>query len=435
MKTTFTLIVCIASLFNCSASTAKSFETQQWQTKNGLHVTFYPTHEVPMLDLSIAFAAGSAYDGKQFGLSTLTTQLLNQGSNGLDASVIAEKIENTGAQFNAENNRDMVILSLRTLTRPDALKEAIDAFTLIVSHPDFQDAPFAHEKNQQLVAIKQRQESPDDVANQLFFKTLYQDHPYAHSTLGDAAHVKELNIANVRDFYHEYFVSKNAVLVLVGALDSSTAHQLAEIISADLSVGQAAKPLPKALPLKKGELIRKNFPSSQTFLRLGQLGITHQDPRYFPLLVGNYILGDGSLVSELAIELREKRGLTYGVTSQFASMPGVGTFIISLSTRNKQATEASELTRKVLRSFIDKGPTSTQLQAAKQFLNGSFPLSLASNRSIADILLKIAFYHLPEDYLDSYLQHINAVTTKEIKDAFQTQIAPDTLLQVSVGKI
>lgn len=425
-------LVALVLLMNQAMAT--TFHTQSWQTKNGVRVVFYPAMEVPMLDISIAFAAGSAFDGEDFGLSALTTQLLNQGNGGFDASKIAEKIESTGGQFSAESSRDMVALNLRSLTRADALKEATDAFSLIINHPDFPENVFSREKNQQLMAIKQALESPDEVANQTFFKALYNNHPYAHPINGDTDHVSALTLRQVQDFYHRYFVGKNAVLVLVGAINTDTAHKLAETLTADLPPGQLPTPIPNASPLTKSESLNIPFPSSQTMIRLGQLGITHQDPHYFDLLVGNYILGGGALVSDLAIELREKRGLTYGVYSQFSPMPGIGPFIINFSTRNNKASEASQLTRDILLSFIKNGPTDKQVQAAKQYLTGGFPLSLASNRSIADILLRIAFYHLPEDYLNTYLQHVNAVSAQDIKSAFQAKILPNSLLEVAVGK-
>lgn len=434
MKIQFKWMHLAALFLLMNQAIAASFHTQSWQTKNGVHVVFYPAMEVPMIDISIAFAAGSAYDGEAFGLSALTTQMLNQGNGGFDASKIAEKIESTGGQFGAEASRDMVSLNLRSLTRADALKEATDAFSLIINHPDFPESVFSRVKNQQLMAIKQALESPDEVANQTFFKALYHDHPYAHPINGDTAHVSALTLQQVQNFYHRYFVGKNAVLVLVGAINTETAHQLADTLTMNLPSGQISPPVPTASPLTKSESLNITFPSSQTMIRLGQLGITHQDPLYFDLLVGNYILGGGALVSDLAIELREKRGLTYGVYSQFSPMPGMGPFIINFSTRNNKASEASQLTRDILLSFIKNGPTDKQVQAAKQYLTGGFPLSLASNRNIAEILLKIAFYHLPDDYLNTYLQHINAVNAQGIKNAFQTKILPNRLLEVAVGK-
>lgn len=411
-----------------------TFETEQWVTDNGVQVVFYQAPEVPILDISLAFAAGSAFDGNSFGLSTLTTQLLNQGNHGFNAKTIAEQIENTGAQFSVESTRDMSILKMRTLTKHEALDSAIKSLNLIVAHPDFPEFAFIQEKNQQLASIQQVQESPEEVANQLFFQALYQHHPYGHPAIGDKEHVQALKLQQVRDFYHQYFVGNNATLILVGAIDSTLAHQVANTITNGLSKGQHAPSVPKAPPLTKAITIHKSFPSTQTVLYLGQLGINYQDPRYFALYVGNMILGGPSLVSDLAIELREKRGLTYGAYSQYSPMLGTGPFVISLSTRHSQAELATRLTFKTLEDFIKKGPSKEQVKATQQFITGSFPLSLASNRSIADILLKIAFYHLPKDYLKNYLKQVNKVTEKEIKQAFSTQINPQALLLVSVGK-
>ena len=433
MKNRFTLIT-LLMLALPQASVAKSFETAQWQTKNGTKVIFYQAMEVPMLDISIAFRAGSAYDQENFGLSALTARLLNQGSNGVSAKIIAEKLADTGAQYEEENNQDMIVFNLKTLTTPDALKKANETYASIISHPDFPESSFQREKNQQLMAITQAQESPDEIANQTFFQLLYKKHPYAHPINGTKESVSALTILQVRDFYHQYFVSSNAVIVLVGAIDQPLAHQLAEAIIKDLPIGQKALETPKATALTEEMNIEVRFPSSQTILRLGQLGITHHDENYFPLMVGNYILGGGALVSRLANELREKRGLTYGVYSQFSPMPGIGPFLISLSTRHSQTKEAIDITRKTLRSFVQTGPNEHELLAAKQYLTGSFPLSLASNRSIANMLLKVAFYHLPENYLETYVERINAVRINDIKMAFQQQIIPTKMLEITIGK-
>lgn len=413
---------------------AKPFATQHWQTKNGAHVIFYQALEVPMLDISVAFAAGSAYDGDAFGLSALTTHLIDQGNNSLDANTVAEQLADTGAQFEAANNRDMIILNLKTLTKADSLKKATETFTAIINHPDFPESAFNREKAQLLMAIAQTQESPDEVAEQTFFQALYNKHPYAHPIIGTRDHVSVLTSEQVRHFYQQFFVGNNATIVMVGAIDQTLARQLSEQITQDLPKGLTADGIPKALATTEEMYIEVPFPSSQTVLRLGQVGINHHDPHYFPLQVGNYILGGDALASRLADELREKRGLTYGVSSQFAPMPGLGPFVISFSTKNSQSLSAIDITRKTLSSFLQTGPTEQELVAAKQYLTGSFPLSLASNRSIANMLLKKAFYHLPEDYLDTYVAHINAVTVSEIKEAFNQLIKPDKFLQVTVGK-
>lgn len=430
------LNTCLMALMMSLATPALAahFKTEKWQTANGVRVVFYSAKEVPMLDVSLAFAAGSSYDGEHFGLSALTSRMLNQGNAGQNATVIAEALADNGAQFSIENSRDMVIFNLRTLVRPDALLQASKTFTQIISHPDFPDDAFVREKNQLLMAIEQSYESPEEIADRAFFRALYQQHPYAHPVNGTEEALQSIDKAQLMQFYHRYYIAQNAVLVMVGDVRSETAHQLAEQFTKELPKGTPAPAVTQAPQLLKSEQINTVFPSSQTMIRLGQIGIDHHNPHYFPLMVGNYILGGGSLVSRLAIEVREKRGLTYGVDSQFSPMPGEGPFLISLSTRNQQTKQALEIIDRVLHTYINEGPDEHELKAAKQYLTGSFPLSLASNRSIATLLLRMEFYHLPDDYLETYVTRINAVTKDEIKQAFKQQIQLDKLLLVTVGQ-
>jgi len=431
MKKCLILITLMA--FLQTSAQAHLPKTARWQTANGAQVVFYQAMEVPMLDVDIAFTAGSAYDGKHFGLSALTTQLLNQGNGNLDATQIAEKFANVGAQYNGDTSRDMAALQLKTLTTDDALREAIDTLALIINKPLFRGEAFNREKNQQITAIKQMQQSPNEEANLVFFNKLYLQHPYAHPVNGTIESVKAIKNSHVREFYKRFFVGSNATIVIVGAIDSEKAHQLAEQLVQNLPRGQPAPIISKAAPLVAKETVTVMYPSSQTMIRLGQVGIEHSDPDYFPLLVGNYILGGGALVSRLSHDIREKRGLSYGVDSQFIPMPGNGPFLISLSTQNKQAATALKLCEATLADFLATGPSEEELLAAKHYLIGSFPLSLASNSTIANMLLRIAFYHLPDDYLDTYTAHINAVTTTDIKKSFENRIHPDKMLSVLVG--
>jgi zinc protease len=436
-KLLFLFVASGLSMFNMNTalSATTAFKTQTWETTNGARVVFHQAMEVPMLDISVAFAAGSAFDDTQFGLSALTTRLLDQGNGGLTAGAIADQFAEIGAQYGGASSHDAIVVNLRTLTQPDALDKATQLFFLLLNHPDFPKEAFLREKNQQVMAIAQNHESPDVIADETFYQVLYGQHPYAHPINGTLDTVKDISINDVRHFYQHYFVGKNAVVILVGAIDSVTAHKIAERITHDLPQGAPAQTIPVATPLPEERTIEVKHPSSQSVLRIGQLGITHSNEHYFPLQVGSYILGGGSLVSRLADELREKRGLTYGVSSQFLPMPARGPFLISFSTKNSQRNTALSLTRETLASFIKTGPKEDELIAAKRYLTGSFPLSLASNRSIADMLLKIAFYHLPNDFINTYIDNINAVSIDDITHAFQQQVNPNAMLQVTVGPV
>lgn len=412
---------------------AHNFSFKHFQTKQGTNVVFYQTMTVPMLNINLAFKAGSAYDGEHYGLSALTTKLINQGTTELDANTIAERLANTGAQLQTNNTQDMIVLNLVTLSEEKTRQEAINLFAQIITKANFPMDAFKREQNQLLITIKKSKESPNELANQSFFKALYQQHPYAHPITGYKKTVEAITDQQVQDFYKHYFVARNATLVMVGAISLEEAKNIAETLTQQLPVGQAAPDIPKAQAVKVEDKLEMNFPSSQTMIRLGQLGIDHHHPDYLPLIVGNYILGGGVLVSRLSSEVREKRGLSYGVTSQLTPMPGNGPFIIGLSTQNAQAALALDVVQKTLKEFVEKGPNQDELIAAQKYLTGSFALSLASNSDIAATLLRVTFYKLPNNYLDTYIDHIQKVGVEDIKRAFASLIHPNKQIIVEVG--
>ncbi|MBA2650206.1 MAG: insulinase family protein [Legionella sp.] len=414
---------------------AKPFKTDHWTTSNGVRVIFYQAMEVPMLDLSLAFAAGSAYDGARQGLSALTFNMMNQGNAGLSATDLANGFADEGSQLTGNNTKDMVVFNLRTLTTPQALSHSNRLFSNMIIHPDFPMDAFMREKTQLLMSLKQAQESPQDIANLTFFKTLYKNHPYAHAVNGNIKSLKAITRDQLIEFYKQYYVAENAVLVLVGAIDQQTAHQMADQLTRALPRGQQASILPQAVQIPHAEQKNIDYPSSQTMIRVGQIGIDHHNPNYFPLTVGNYIFGGDPLESRLGLEIREKRGLTYGIDSQFVPMPGEGPFIISLATKNSRASKALQLTQLALARFIQEGPNQEELTAAKQYLTGSFPLSLDSNHTIANLLLRVAFYQMPNNFLESYVDHIQSVTLQEVKQAFKQQVDLDKLVLIKVGRL
>jgi zinc protease len=427
-------VILITCFFLSNAYAEKQIHIERWKTTQGASVVFYQAMDVPMLDINIAFYAGSAYDGQHFGLSALTAELIDQGNDGIHANAIADQFAEVGAQFSTDSTRDNIVLSARTLSSPEALERTVHTLNQIISRPDFPETAFGRKKNQQLLRIKQTQESGDAVADETFYNALYQSHPYAHPVDGTMTTVNAIKLQDVQQFYKQFFTTKNTVIVIVGAIDKNKAVQMANHLVANLPAGKKATPIPAAKPLSEEINIEVPFDTTQTVLRLGQLGIHHHDKDYFSLLVGNYILGGGNLVSQLATELREKRGLTYGVYSQFASLVAEGPFLINLSTKKLQAATAEKLVRETLSAFIKKGPTSTELAAAKQYLVGSFPLSIASNQNMARLLLSMTIYELPNDYLDTYIAHIQAVSIQDIQRAFKRHINPSKLLNVQVGK-
>lgn len=412
---------------------ASSFEIKHWKSAEGVPIVFHQSMSLPILDVYIVFAAGSAYDKNRFGLSRLTTKLLHKSSQTKDAQAIAQTFADLGANYQSTTNRDMSLLSLRMLSDQESFDKAIKNLNLILTQANFSDQAIIQEKQEQIMQIIQKKSEPNLLADDFFYQMTYQKHPYGHPIEGTETTVKSISRKEILNFYHQYFVARNARIIIFGAIDENKAHELANSLTQKLPLGQAAKPISPKSPTEHEINIEIPFHAKQSSIRLGQVGIQHNDPNYFPLLVGNHILGNPSLVSILFDEIREKRGLTYGISSQLKTLEGKGPFLISVATQTKQSQKTSALIREILAKYIKEGPSETELNAAKEFLTGNFPLTLASSRSMASILINMSFYHMPEDFLETYCEKVSAVSAVAIREAFQKLIDVNTLIEVKVG--
>lgn len=404
-----------------------------WQTQDGTRVFFVDAPQLPMVDIRLIFDAGGARDGTLPGTALLTNAMLKEGTQNADTNAIAAAFDDVGAKFGNESERDMAVLSLRTLVEEQAMTQAVDMFIDVSSQPAFPEASFARLKNQLKTSLQAQKQSPEAIAERHFYEALYGEHPYAAMPSGNEASLEKITIADLAAFFRQYYVAQNAVLVIVGDLRQVGAKALSEKISAALPQGESAAALPAVAELTAASEQMIDFPSSQSHLLVGQPGVTRTDPDYFELYVGNHVLGGSGLVSIINYEIREKRGLSYSAYSYFRPMREAGPFQMGLQTRNEQAEEALTVLRQTLRDFVQTGPTDEQLEAAKQNITGGFALRLDSNSKIADYLGVIGFYELPLDYLDKFKQRVNAVSKADIQDAFLRRVDPDKMATVIVG--
>lgn len=416
-----------------SLTVSASPDIQNWQTDNGARVLYVHAGELPMLDLRLVFDAGAARDGELPGTALMTSGMLEEGAAGMDADEIASGFADVGARFSTDSQRDMAVVSLRTLTDPVAQQPAVELFTQVISQPDFPETAFSRLQNQLQTRLQSEKQSPGSVAQRAFYQNLYGDHPYATMPTGTDASVEAIDTSALKAFFDRYYVAENAVLVIVGDIDEKAAKRLANKVTAKLPAGEKAPSLPAVDALESSQMKTIAHPSTQTHLMVGQPGMTRHDPDYFPLYVGNHILGGSGLVSIINDEIREKRGLSYSAYSAFVPMRAKGPFMMNLQTRNQQADEALSVLEKTLSAFIENGPTKEQLADAKKNITGGFALRVDSNQEIADYLAMIGFYQLPLDYLETFRDKANAVTVDEIQEAFQRRINPDKLLTVRVG--
>ena len=326
---------------------------------------------------------------------------------------------------------DRAGLTLRTLSSATERDVALDILARCLQQPLFPEAVLAREKARLIAGLKEAETQPESIADKAFGKAVFGVHPYGWHT--EVADVEKIQRAELEDFYRTHYSANHAVVALMGDITRAQAEAIAQQLTGNLPAGGADAHVPPVLIRIKPSEQRIPHPASQSHILIGTPGVARNDEDYFPLYVGNYILGGGGFVSRLMNEVREKRGMAYSVYSYFMPMQQPGAFQIGLQTKKEQADEALKLVRQTLRTFVDKGVTEKELRAAKQNIIGGFPLRIDSNKKIIDYLSVIGFYELPLTYLDDFTAKVDKVTTKQIQDAFKRRIDPDSLATVIVG--
>lgn len=434
MGNKFNAAVAAVVLLLAAMPAAALLPIQHWQTKSGARVYFVESHDLPMLDVSVDFAAGSAYDTpEKSGAAGMTLGLMRLGAGGLSESEISRRIADTGAQLANRFDGDRSGLSLRTLTSKAELSQALEVFARILQQPEFPAAVLEREKARAVGAIKEADTKPETLLNRNFSRMIYGTHPYGLRSSGEALTVAALTRDDLERFYRRFYSAKRAVVSMMGDLTREQAAVIAEQLTAGLPQGEPLAPLPPVASLERAETRVVAHPATQSHLLVGIPGIRRDDPDYFPLYVGNYILGGGGFVSRITDEVRSKRGLAYSAYSYFMPLKERGPFVIGLQTRRDQAVEALAVVRKTLSDFLAGGPTEDELSKAKQNIIGGFALRIDSNRKIVENLAAIGFYDLPLTYLEDFTVSVEKVAVDEIKRAFARHVDPARMVTVIVG--
>ena len=242
---------------------------EHWTTANGARVYFVEAPEIPIVDLRVVFAAGSARDGRIKGIANLTNALLKEGAGDLDVDAFSKKFSATGAKLSVAVARDMAYATVKTLSEPKYAEPALALFEQVLGSPRFDAASIERLKARMLVALKRKQQSPGTIAQDTFFEQVYADHPYASSPDGSEASVAAITRADILAHYDKYYVAQNAIVAIVGALGVDEAKALADDVTAGLDAGERAAALPDVVSPQSAQLEHIEFPSIQSHVRVG----------------------------------------------------------------------------------------------------------------------------------------------------------------------
>ena len=435
--------VIFGTLF-CINSAFAALPIENWTQPSGAQVFLVQSPTISMVDMQIEFDAGSRRDpADKAGLASVTAMMLSKGvkasgSNpALDDNQLSEAWADLGASFSAGAGADRMSFSLRSLTYPDLLGKAVDLAARQIGQPAWPNAVWQRERERIAASVKEANTRPATLAARAFNQAVYGSHPYGFQTTETS--LTGIGTHDMQAHYKELVQPCRAKVSIVGAVtqpqaDALVAKLLGQLLKSECSQTFKNLPvIPEVEPLKQSEDKRITFESAQAHVLIGQPGYKRDDPDFFALLVGNHILGGGGFTSRLTNEVREKRGLTYGVYSGFQPGSHAGAFTVGLQTRPDQAAQAVQVSKDVLAKFVAEGPTEAELQAAKDNLIGGFSLRIDSNRKLLDFVANIAWNKLPLTYMDTWTQQIDKITTAQIKAAFQRKLQPEKMVTVVLG--
>jgi zinc protease len=408
---------------------------QDWKTSTGARVLLVVNSDLPMLDVSIDFPAGSGFDAPgKAGLASYTNHLLKLGAGGLGENEISQRIADVGARLAGRFDADRAGISLRTLSSAAERDRALDIMMRVVQQPAFPEDVLAREKARGIAGLKEADTKPDTIAARTFRRLVFRAHPYGLRSAGEVETVTALTRNDLVEFYRSHYLAARAVVAIMGDVTRAEAERIAEQLTAKLPSAEEKNPTLSPVPaLEQSASSVIPHPASQAHILIGAPGIRRGDPDYFPLFVGNYILGGGGFASRLTEEVRQKRGLAYSVYSYFSPLLQAGAFQIGLQTRGDQVQAALKVVRDTLAEFVARGPSERELTEAKENLIGGFPMRIDSNAKIHEYLATIGFYGLPLTYLDEFVPNVRKVTAADIKAAFERHVQPERLVTVVVG--
>ncbi|MFU8926744.1 M16 family metallopeptidase [Acinetobacter puyangensis] len=411
---------------------------QEIYSDNKVRTLFAESHSLPIVDIQLTFNAGSARDQSigsgLYGLANLTAQLLNEGTTTQSADDIARTFENLGAQYSAQAYRDMFIIKLRVMSDEKRLTPAINQLILLLKGANFPQSSIDRLFSNAQVGQQQVQENPSRTMSVRFYRAIYGKHPYAEPVTGTIQSLRRISSRDIQAFKNRYLVANNMNIAITGDLNAIQVKKIANQISHILPLGEPAAALPDAKPLEKSTIINLAFNSSQAHVMMGEIGIQQSNPDRFALQVGNEILGSGGFNSMLMKELREKRGLTYSVSSRFNSMQSQGLFSLNYSTNREQLLDSIEVTYQTLLDFLYQPLDENLVESTKTSMLRAFPQILSSNASINAQLGMMGFYQLPSNYLSEYPTYISSVTAEDIQAAWQRHFDPQKMLTITAGK-
>ena len=425
-------VAAIAALV-LAATPSHALDIKKMTLSNGATVLVSEQHQLPMVTVMIEFDAGTRRDPKgKEGLAELTARCLSQGTKELTAPEFDQKTDFMGSSVGVSAGRDYSTAGMTSLKKYQA--ETMQLLAGILIEPGLRDADIERKRAEQVAEIKAAEEQPGYTAGVEFDKDLFGDAPYGHPGAGSSDSVAKLSNDDVRGYYHDYYKLGSAIIAVAGDVTADEVKASLEKALAGLAGSVAPQDAPSPINVPAGlhvKLIDRNV--MQANIIMGSGGVERSNPDFYRLKVMNYILGGGGFSSRLVKVVRSQHGLAYSINSGFEPGKFQGAFTIGLQTKNASSNEAIDLVLQQLREIQEKPVSDAELDGAKKFLIGSFPLGIERQSAIASFMIQVEFYGLGLDYADQYPKLIGSVTKDDVLAVAKKYLHPDSMIVVAVA--
>ena len=393
---------------------------------NHLKLIVFEEHSIPAVTLGLLVSAGSGQDPQETkGLANLTAKSILLGTRHLSFDEINKKLDFMGASLDADCTRDFALIFMHVLKKD--LDSGLGLFTEVIIHPTFPPADVDGQKDDIIGSLRSKEDDPVEVANKAFNRALFVDNPYSSPVDGTEKSVAAIGTSELSNFYFSFYRPNNSIMVIGGDI---TLKEVKDKIVPGLLEWEAAEVSepPFLNEFAEGAVnIAIDKPVSQATIMIGCPAMERASADYYPFQVLNQILGSGDLSSRLMVELRIKKGLAYAVESYTDARKHAGSFRVVIQTKDSSAKDAIALARKELERLRHEPVSEAELQAAKRYLTGNFPLKYSQQIDYAKFLAQIQFYGLGSDYPGQYASLINAVTSEDILRVANKYIDPENV--------
>ena len=405
---------------------------QRMELSNQMVLLFSEEHSLPFVTLQILLDAGSRRDPSgEEGAAHLTAQGLLLGTATRGEKAINEELDFMGASLSSSAGRDYATLSLRVLKKD--LERGLDLFLEVLTRPAFPPGEVKREIQKTLAAIQAAEDQPEEVAEKAFQENLYLNGPYRHPVEGTKKSLPSMTPLTLSRFYRAHYLPNHSILAIVGDINQEEIRSKFVPRLEKWPQGQISDAPLANVFAKEPKRVKIDRMLTQASIILGQAGVSRENPDYYALTVMNYILGGGGFSSRLMEEIRNKKGLAYSVNSFFDPGKLPGSFQVALQTKNASARDAISIAREQMKRIQAEPVSEKEIEGAKKYLIGSFPMRMDTQGKMVNFLLQVEFFKLGSDYPEKYPRLIQSISREEVLRVARKYLHPDLCILVVVA--